>query len=85
VETTMNNEFDLAMETFRLMSDRLNFDERIVEEITNLQIMIRSNRETYISNMNKIDGRITELKNEIITMKELIDRVRFLLRDVATI
>jgi hypothetical protein len=81
----MNNEFDLAMETFKLMSDRLNFDERIVEEITNLQIMIRSNRETYINNMNKIDGRITELKSEIIAMKEVIDRIRFLLRDIATI
>jgi hypothetical protein len=85
METTMNNEFDLAMETFKLMSDRLNFDERIVEEITNLQIMIRSNRETYINNMNKIDGRITELKSEIIAMKEVIDRIRFLLRDIATI
>jgi len=85
METTMNNEFDLAMETFKLMSDRLNFDERIVEEITNLQIMIRSNRETYINNMNKIDGRITELKSEIIAMKEVIDKIRFLLRDIATI
>jgi len=81
----MNNEFDLAMETFKLMSDRLNFDERIVEEITNLQIMIRSNRETYINNMNKIDGRITELKTEIIAMKEVVDKIRFLLRDIATI
>jgi len=81
----MNNEFDLAMETFKLMSDRLNFDERIVEEITNLQIMIRSNRETYINNMNKIDGRITELKSEIIAMKEVVDKIRFLLRDIATI
>jgi len=81
----MNNEFDLAMETFKLMSDRLNFDERIVEEITNLQIMIRSNRETYINNMNKIDSRITELKTEIVAMRETIDRIRFLLRDIATI
>lgn len=82
---TNNNEFDLAMKTFELMSNRLNFDERIVEEITNLQILIRSNRETYINNMSRIDRDIELLRLEIVSMKELIDKVRFLLRDLATI
>ena len=82
---TANNEFDLAMKTFELMSNRLNFDERIVEEITNLQILIRSNRETYINNMSRIDRNIELLRLEIVAMKELMDKVRFLLRDLDTI
>lgn len=83
--SNQTNEFDLALETFNLMSKRLNFDERIVEEITNLQILIRSNRETYIIHLRDVNNNLLALKTEIVTLKEIVDKIRFLLKDVATI
>jgi hypothetical protein len=79
------NEFDLAKATFELMSNRLNFDERIVEEITNLQILIRTNRELYINTMKTHTASIVELQTEIVALREIVDRIRFLLKDLATV